>query len=85
MREVIMKTARFIKTFATVAAGTVLLTNAFAQSAKEVVGATPYVGIESETPPNYPAAPAVVNEFRPASRTGRNSRLSVEFVGGQAS
>ena len=27
-------------------------TNAFAQSAKAVVGATPYVGIESEPPPN---------------------------------
>jgi hypothetical protein len=32
-----------IKTFATVAVGTVLATSAFAQSAKEVRGGSPYV------------------------------------------
>jgi ABC-type sugar transport system substrate-binding protein len=44
-----MKTVRFIKTLATVAAGTVLATNAFAQSAKEVLGATPYVANRRRT------------------------------------
>jgi hypothetical protein len=58
-----MKTARFIKTFATVAAGTVLLTNAFAQSAKEVVGATAYVGIESEPPPNLTVDPPIPDQL----------------------
>jgi Family of unknown function (DUF6130) len=58
-----MKTARFIKTFAAVAAGTVLLTNAFAQSAKEVVGATPYVGIESEAPPNLTVDPPIPDQL----------------------
>ena len=34
-----------------VAAGTVLATNAFAQSTREVRGASPYVAIENEPPP----------------------------------
>ena len=37
-----------IKTVAAVAAGTVLATSAFAQSVKEVRGASPYVAIENE-------------------------------------
>ena len=40
-----------IKTLAAVAAGTVLATNAFAQSAREVRGASPYVTIENEPAP----------------------------------
>ena len=40
-----------IKTLATIAAGTVLATGAFAQSAREIRGASPYVAIENEPPP----------------------------------
>jgi hypothetical protein len=40
-----------IKTLAAVAAGTVLATNAFAQSAREIRGASPYVAIENEPAP----------------------------------
>jgi hypothetical protein len=40
-----------IKTLSVVAAGTVLATSAFAQTAREVRGATPYVGIENEAAP----------------------------------
>jgi len=37
--------------FAAVAGGALLVTNAFAQSAREVRGASPYVAIENEPPP----------------------------------
>jgi len=40
-----------IQTLAAVAAGTLLATSAFAQSAKEVRGASPYVAIENEPAP----------------------------------
>jgi Family of unknown function (DUF6130) len=40
-----------IKTLAAVAVGTVLATNAFAQSAREVRGASPYEAIENEPAP----------------------------------
>ena len=40
-----------IKTISAVAAGTVLATSAFAQSAKEVRGASPYAAIENEPAP----------------------------------
>ena len=40
-----------IKTLAAVAAGTMLATSAFAQSARDVRGASPYVAIENEPPP----------------------------------
>ena len=40
-----------IKTLAAVAAGTVLATSAFAQSAREIRGASPYVEIENEPAP----------------------------------
>jgi hypothetical protein len=40
-----------IKTITAVAAGTMLATSAFAQSAKEVRGASPYVTIENEPAP----------------------------------
>jgi hypothetical protein len=52
-----------ITTLAAVAAGTVLATNAFAQSAKEVLGATPYVGIESEPPPNLTVDPPIPDQL----------------------
>ena len=41
----------FIKMLAAVAAGTVLATNAFAQSTREVREVSPYVAIENEAPP----------------------------------
>ena len=40
-----------IKTLAGVAAGTVVATSAFAQSAREIRGASPYVAIENEPAP----------------------------------
>jgi hypothetical protein len=40
--------AMLIKTLATVAVGTVLATSAFAQSAREIRGGSPYVAIENE-------------------------------------
>lgn len=43
-------TAR-IKTLAVVAAGTLLATSAFAQSARDIRGASPYVAIENEPTP----------------------------------
>ncbi len=42
---------RLIKTLAAVAAGTVLATSAFAQSAREIRGPTPYLAIENEPAP----------------------------------
>lgn len=42
---------RLIKTVLGVAAGTVLATSAFAQSARDIRGATPYVAIENEPAP----------------------------------
>ena len=39
------------KTLAVVAAGTVVATIAFAQSARDIRGASPYVGIQNEPPP----------------------------------
>lgn len=40
-----------IKTLAVIAAGTVLATSAFAQSAKDIRGASPYVAVENEPAP----------------------------------
>ena len=40
-----------IKTLAAVAAGTMLTTSAFAESAREIRGASPYVAIENEPAP----------------------------------
>ena len=40
-----------LKTLAAIAAATVLATNAFAQSAKDISGASPYVAIENEPAP----------------------------------
>jgi len=41
----------FIKTTAAVALGTLLATSAYAQSAREIRGASPYAGIENEPGP----------------------------------
>ncbi len=41
----------FIKTLTAVAACTVLATSAFAQSARDIRGASPYLAIENEPPP----------------------------------
>jgi hypothetical protein len=48
-----------IKTLAAVAAGTVLATSTFAQSAKEVRGPTPYFTVESEPAPKLVVDPAL--------------------------
>jgi Family of unknown function (DUF6130) len=50
----------FIKTLAAVAAGTILATSAFAQSAREVRGASPFETIENE-----PAAKLIVDRPLP--------------------
>src|SRR3712207_4847872 len=42
---------RLIKTLAVVAAGTVLATSAFAQSARDIRGGSPYIAIENEPAP----------------------------------
>ncbi|MBP0622412.1 DUF6130 family protein [Cupriavidus consociatus] len=43
--------SKLIKTLAVVAAGIVLATSAFAQSAKDIRGASPYVAVENEPAP----------------------------------
>ena len=48
-----------IKALAAVAAGTVLATNAFAQSAKEVRGPTPYFTVENEPAPKLIVDPVL--------------------------
>jgi hypothetical protein len=54
-----------IKTLAAVAAGTVLATNAFAQSTREVRDASPYVAIENQPPPKLIVNPTPLAEGRP--------------------
>ena len=46
-----------INALAAVAAATVLTTSAFAQSAREIRGASPYVAIENEATPKLVVAP----------------------------
>ena len=46
-----------LKTLATVAVGTVLATSAFAQTAREIRGASPYVAIENEPAPKLVVDP----------------------------
>jgi hypothetical protein len=48
-----------IKTLATLAAGTVLATSVFAQSAKDVSGASPYVAVENEPAPKLIVDPPI--------------------------
>jgi len=50
-----------IKTLAAVATGALLATSAFAQSAREVRGASPYIAIENE-----PAPKLIVDRHFPA-------------------
>ena len=52
-----------IKTLAAVAAGTLLATNAFAQSAREVRGASPYVAIENEPAPKLIVDPPLPDQL----------------------
>ena len=52
--------ALFINTLATVAAGTVLATTAFAQSAREVRGPTPYFAVENEPAPKLIVDPVLL-------------------------
>ena len=54
-----------IKTLAAVAAGTVLTTNAFAQSTREVRDASPYVAIENQPPPKLIVDHTPLAEGRP--------------------
>ena len=54
---------RLILSLVTGAALAASPTNAFAQSAKEVVGATPYVGIESEPRPNLTVDPPIPDQL----------------------
>jgi len=51
--------APLIKTLAAIAAGTALATSAFAQSAKEIRGATPYAAIENEPAPKLIVDPPI--------------------------
>jgi hypothetical protein len=52
-----------IKTLAVVAVGTVLATSAFAQSAREVRSASPYVPIESEPAPRLIVDPPLPDQL----------------------
>jgi hypothetical protein len=52
-----------IKTLAAVAAGSVLATSAFAQSAREVRGASPHVAIENEPAPRLIVDPPLADQL----------------------
>ena len=52
-----------IKTLATIAAGTVLATSAFAQSAREIRGPSPYVAIENEPAPKLIVDPPIPDQL----------------------
>jgi len=54
-----------IRRLAAVAAGAVLATNAFAQSAGEIRDASPYVAIKNEAPPKLIVDPTPLAEGRP--------------------
>ena len=49
----------FMRTLALVAAGAVLATYAYAQSARDIRGASPYIGIEKEPPPKLIVDPPI--------------------------
>jgi hypothetical protein len=53
----------FIRTLAVAAAGTMLATSAFAQSAKEVRAASPYVAIDNEPAPKLIVDPPLPNQL----------------------
>ena len=52
-----------IKTLAAVAAGTMLTTSAFAESAREIRGASPYVAIENEPAPKLIVDPPLPDQL----------------------
>ena len=52
-----------IKTLAAAAAGTVLATSAFAQSVKDIRGASPYVAIENEPAPKLIVDPPLPDQL----------------------
>ena len=56
-----------IKTLAAAAAATVLATSAFAQSAREIRGASPYVAIENEPAPKLIVDPPLPEGLAQAS------------------
>jgi hypothetical protein len=58
-----------IKTLAAVAAGTVLATSAFAQSAREIRGASPYDTIENEPAPKLIVDPPLPGPLAQGGRT----------------
>ena len=64
--------ALFINTLAAVTAGTVLATAAFAQTAREVRGPTPYFAVENEAAPKLIVDPA----HRTGVRGGRPQTIS---------
>ena len=51
----------FIRTVVTVMAGSVLAATAFAQSAKDIRGVTPYVAVENEPPPRLIVDPPLAD------------------------
>ena len=63
--------------FAAVAAGTVLATSAFAQSAREIRGPTPYVTIENEPAPKLIVDPPLPG---PLARASSRIQYRVENV-----
>jgi hypothetical protein len=69
-----------ITTLATFAVGTVLATSAFAQSAREIRGGSPYVAIENEPPAlHHSPASLATNQRHAASDLFRARRSSVAF------
>ncbi len=50
---------KLIKTLAAAAAATVLATGAFAQSAREIRGASPYIAVENEPAPKLIVDPPI--------------------------
>src|SRR5262249_39997878 len=71
-----------IKTITAVAAGTMLATSAFAQSAKEVRGASPYAAIENEPAPKLIVDPPLPRER--AHRAGVRDRRPQRIATGGA-
>ena len=78
-----------IKTLAAVAAGTVLATNAFAQSTREIRDVSPYVAIENESPPKLivdptPLAAGLAHDIVWIQYHAENVRIVPVFGAGAA-
>src|SRR4029450_12651383 len=75
-----------IKTLAVVAAGTVLATSAFTQSARDICGASPYVAIEKEPAPKLIVDPPLPEGLAPgvfwAQYRVENLRIAPVFGAG---